>query len=203
MTDVNVKVLAIICILLVAALIAVTAYFQVLVVGSLNSEIADRDHQISQLTYQNHLSNLSIRRLNGIMKDLNDTINLNKSQWLYDTSFIVTSPPFSGLDLPVSFIDIYHNEIGSIPLDSSFNYAGYIIVQINSTSDSTYINYTCASHVGTFYLQRDIGMNGTAMFPVLPLGSPYSHYPAEGIFMTVGTHAAVPAKINITATYHY
>lgn len=204
MTSGKVKVLGIICIALVVALIAVTAYFEVLVIESLNSEIADRDHQIAQLTYQNSTLNDRVRNLNDAVNDLNDIVHLYKSQVIYDTSRIVTYPPLQGLDLPAFFIDIDHNFVGGgYTLDSHFNYAGYIIVQINSTSDSTYINYTCASPVGTFNLQRDIGMTGTTIFPVLPLGSPFSQYPAGGIFMTVSTHTAVPAKINITATYYY
>jgi len=204
MASKNVKALGIICIILIVSLIAVTAYFEVLVVGSLNSEIADRDSQISELTYLNSTLHTRVNNLNDEVNDLNEIIYLHKSRVIYDTSSIVTYPPFSGLDLPAFFIDGDHNWVdGGMDLGSHFDFAGYIVVQISSTSDSTYINYTCASTRGTFNLLRDIGVSGTTSFPVLPLGPPFSPYPAGGIFMTVSTHTAVPAKMNITATYYY
>jgi hypothetical protein len=204
MTDIKTKMLATICIALMIVLIAVAAYFEVLVIGSLNSEIADRDSQIAQLTYLNSTLHAEVRDLNDALSDLNDIVRLYKSEVVYSTYWIVTYPPFQGLDLPAFFIDIDHTWIDDgYALSSRFNYAGYLIVQINSTSDSTYINYTCASRVGTFNLQRDIGITGATMFPVLPLSAIFSPYPAQGVFMTVSTHTAVPAKINITATYYY
>lgn len=204
MTSKNVKVLGIICIVLLVSLIAVTAYFEVLVVGSLNSEIADRDSQIAELTFMNSSAHERVNELQDEVNDLNEIIHLHKSRVIYDTSSIITVPPFSGLDLPAFFIDSDHNWVdGGMDLGNHFDFAGYIVVQISSTSDSTYINYTCASTRGTFNLLRDIGVSGTTSFPVLPLGPPLSPYPAGGIFMTVSTHTAVSAKMNITATYYY
>lgn len=200
----NVKLLGIVCIALLVVQVAVIAYFEVSVIGSLTSEIADRDHQIAQLSYENSTLHNSVASLNDQVNDLNDMLHLYKSQVVYNTSELVQYPWFSGLDLPAFFIDGDHNWVeGGYDLGTPFDYAGYIIIQINSTSDTTYINYTCASPVGTFSLQRDIGMSGRAVFPVLPLGQPFSPYPAGGIFWTVSTHTAVPAKIYVIATYVY
>lgn len=190
--------LGIIFIIVVAGLGGAFAYYMTdrnNTISVLNSQISDKNSQISGL-------NATVTNLNNTVRDLNDTVNLNKSKIVYATSNIVY-PPIQGLDLPETFIDDFHGVIGSAALDSRFNFAGYIVVQINSTSNDTYINYTCASHVGTFNVQTDIGMNGTTVLPVLPLASDYWDYPLEGIFMTVSTHIAVPAKFNITATYYY
>jgi hypothetical protein len=190
--------LGIIFIIVLAGLVGTFAYYMTdrnNTISNLNSQISDKNNQISEL-------NATVTNLNNTVRHLIEIVNLDKSKVLYDTSSIVEYPPLQGLDLPATFIDISHGVVGSYVLDSQFNNAGYLIVQIKSTSNDTYINYTCASHFGTFNLQTNIGLNGTTIFPVLPLAS-FPVLPSEGIFMTVSTHTAVQAKINITATYYY
>jgi hypothetical protein len=192
--------LGITCIILIAGLSGAFAYYMIdrnNSISALNSQISDKNGQISGL-------NVTVTNLNNTVRDLNDTVNLDKFKVVYNTSAIVqTDPPFQGLDLPRTFVDDDHARIGNTALDSNFNYAGYIVVKISSTSNDTYINYTCASHVGTFNMQTDIGMNGTTVLPVLPLAHDYWDYPLEGIFITVSTHTLVPARINTTMTYYY
>jgi hypothetical protein len=166
-------------------------------ISALNTQISGKDSQINSL-------NDTITVLNSTVRDLNDTVYLLRVIDVYNTSTIVqTDPPFDGLDLPATFVDDSHAQIGNFALDNDFSYAGYIVVKINSTSNDTYINYTCASHFGTFHLQTDIGMNGTTTLPVLPLSIYSVHHPEEGIFMTVSTYSLVPAKMNVTMTYYY
>jgi DNA-binding transcriptional ArsR family regulator len=161
--------LGIVCIVLVATLAGALAYYIPLlndkdnVVSALTSQISDKDLQI-------YLLNGTITFLNNAVKDLNDTVNLFKVRDVYNTSWIAqTNPSFNGLDLPATFVDIDHGQVGNYALDAFFSYAGYIVVKINSTSSDTYVNYACVSNLCTFNLQTDIGLNGTATFPVIPL----------------------------------
>lgn len=189
--------IGIICITFVAALIGFTAYFRY--------EISKLNSQVSQLNTYNSNLNATIDDLKQQGADLNDTVNLDKSEDSYNTSTIVTYPPFQGLDLPATFVDNFHTPVGSYILFSSsdFTYPGYLIVQINSTSNDTYINYTCNAYVGAFNLQTDVGTHGTTILPVLPLANHYLGYPSGTIIMTVSTHTSVQARMNITVTYYY
>jgi hypothetical protein len=194
--------LGITCIILIAGLGGAFAYYMIdrdNTISALNSQISDKNNQISWL-------NTTATNLDNTVDNLNDIINLHKSEDVYNTSIFVTDPPFNGLDLPATFFDDMHTPIGFYGLSSSNNfvYSGYLIIQINSTSNDTYINYTCTSYFGIFNRQIDIGLNGTTILPVLPLANYYWDYPPSGsICMTVTTHTAVQAKMNITATYYY
>lgn len=191
--------LGITCLVLIAGLSGAFVYYVIDksdTISALTSQISDKDLQI-------YLLNGTVTVLNSTVRDLNDTVNFFKVRDVYNTSMIVqTYPPFNGLDLPATFVDVDHCQVGNYALDALFSYAGYIVVKINSTSNDTCINYTCVSRLCTFNLQTDIGLNGTATFPVIPLDH-WNYHQEEGIFVTVSTHTPVPAKINVTMTYYY
>jgi hypothetical protein len=77
----------------------------------------------------------------------------------------------------------------------SASYAGYVSIQVSSSTSNTYANVTYSSHGVSYNTQTNIGVNGTAYFPVLP---------ASNIKVTVGnTLTTGTATENVTVTYYY
>jgi hypothetical protein len=186
--------LGIICIILVAGLGGALAYYitdKNNTISVLNSQVSDKDNQISGL-------NDNVTILQNQVKDLTDIIGINKSEVVYNTSNIVTYPPFNGLDLPATWS--YRTVVGDYVLDNNCGrYAGYVVVQVSSTSNDTYVQRTIIFNDIIFDNQIDVGMNGTALFPVLPAKG------GGNLLITVSTHNATikVRATNVIITYYY
>jgi hypothetical protein len=77
----------------------------------------------------------------------------------------------------------------------SASYAGYVTIQVSSSTSSTYANVTYSSHGVNYNTQTNVGTNGIAYFPVLP---------SSNIKVTVGnTLTSGTATENVTVTYYY
>lgn len=78
----------------------------------------------------------------------------------------------------------------------SASYAGYISIQISSsTTSSTYANVTYSSHGVNYNSQTNVGISGIAYFPILP---------SPNIIIAVGNgQTNGNATENVTVTYYY
>jgi hypothetical protein len=78
----------------------------------------------------------------------------------------------------------------------SASYAGYVSIQISSsTTSSTYANVTYSSHGVNYNSQTNVGISGIAYFPILP---------SPNIIIAVGNGLINGnATENVTVTYYY
>jgi hypothetical protein len=78
----------------------------------------------------------------------------------------------------------------------SASYAGYVSIQVSSSSTSiTFTNVTYSSHGVNYNTQINVGTNGTAYFPILP---------SSNIIVAVGNGLSNGnATENVTITYYY
>ena len=72
-------------------------------------------------------------------------------------------------------------------------YAGYIVVQATSTTNSTYVETLYSSYGVNFDQNVTIGTSGTAVFPVLPCT-------AE---VRIGNLDQTSADVTVTVSYYY
>lgn len=161
--------LAMICIVLSAGLVAVIAVYLPMV-DNLNSQVAERDTSIAAL-------NLQVSSLNSQISSLQDSLAQNES-------YIANLE--EGIDILNSQIAgylsiIYLNETDYLPIDDVsqnastytvlFNgtlmYTGYVAVNAESTSNTTYIQLLYSGHGVNYDHNVTVGMSGTAYFPVL------------------------------------
>ena len=78
----------------------------------------------------------------------------------------------------------------------SASYAGYVLIQVSSSTASvTYANVTYSSHGVNYNTQTNVGTSGTAYFPILP---------SSNINVAVGNGLnSGSATENVTITYYY
>ncbi|MGD0405284.1 MAG: hypothetical protein ABSB10_01340 [Candidatus Bathyarchaeia archaeon] len=198
----NIKViaLAIICVILAASLVGVIAVYQP---TNLQSQIAEKDNTISSL--QQQIDNLQyqlstttnasvyvqqIAYLEMELSSMNDTL----------TSYYENIAYYGNLtQLRVSSILIYQQQatIGNNTWVDAYNdvldYAGYIVVQATSTTNSTYAETLYSSYGVHFDQNVTLGMSGTAVFPVLPCT-------AE---VRIGNLDQTSAVVTVTVSYYY
>jgi cell division protein FtsL len=183
--------LVVICILLAVGLVGVFAYYTMTLnnknaeyddyvsshshtdsdYNSLNSQITSKDSQISQL-------NSNVTNLQNQVNDLTSTLNLAKSE-VWVTSQTVSQPAGS------------YNFWGH-----SYSYAGYVTVQVeSSTTDKTYIEVLGSAHGINYDNRISVGVSGTGVFPVLP---------SNNLEVRVGNSNILNgATETVTITYHY
>jgi len=144
--------LGIICIILAVGLIAaiVNNYNQP-DVDDLEDQIANLQNQVASLTdkvsdYETQISDLTDEN-----NEYTSIINLENSAVLIDEESYTQEAD----DKTVLFDDELH-------------YAGYIEIQVESTSDTTYIQVTYTYDGVEFDQTITVGNSGTAYFPVLP-----------------------------------
>jgi hypothetical protein len=77
----------------------------------------------------------------------------------------------------------------------SASYAGYVSIQVSSSTSPTFVNVTYSSHGVNYNSQTNVGSNGIAYFPILP--SP-NIIVAVGNGLTNGN-----ATETVTITYYY
>jgi hypothetical protein len=112
------------------------------------SNMTAKDTQINELTAQ--LSSIA-EEYNAILADLNAVIALGKSGILLSN--------FSFAQAANSSTVIWNDVV---------QYAGYVAVQLQSTSNTTYARVAYTSYGVNFNQTITVGESGTAGFPVLP-----------------------------------
>lgn len=175
----NLKVIAltIICVILAAGLVGVVAVYQPsqiaekqTTIDSLNEQIAALQFQLSQTinasTYALQISylNSQISSLNSQLSEYNDTLTsvyadyanlqriiaLSKSGVLYDATALQNANTTTTL------------------WNDQLDYAGYIVVQVTASSNTTYAQVRFTFGDANFNYNQTLGTSGTAVFPVLP-----------------------------------
>jgi hypothetical protein len=135
------------------------------------SMMNEKDKEISSL--RNEKANMQ-NNLTG----LNDIVALAKSeQWFTNDTLTI---------MPNSDFTILH----------PINYAGYISVQIeSSTTNRTYVQAYYNSHELNYSNRVTVGLGETVFFPVLP---------SQDLEIIFGrTHSEEQANITVTVVYHY
>jgi len=197
----NMKViaLAIICVILAASLVGVIAVYQP-TNTNLQSQIAEKDNTISSLQQQiDYLHattpNASVYMqqivyLEQELSSMNDTLTSAYENMYYYENLT---------RLQASSILIYQQQatIGNNTwvdaYNSGLNYAGYIVVQATSTTNSTYVETLYSSYGVNFDQNVTLGMSGTAVFPVLP----------GTVEVRIGNLDQTSAIATVTITYYY
>ena len=196
----NMKViaLAIVCIILAAGLVGVTAIY--LANGStadLKTQITAKDSTISSLqanntALQNQLSQIpdtsvytsQISSLKTELLDLNDTLSGYYNIALLKTSDILLQQQPITQDANAT-TQVFNDAI---------YYAGYVVIQATATADTTFVavSYTYAG--ANFNYNQTIGTSGSAIFPVLP----------SALIINIGNVNQTDANtITASATYYY
>ncbi len=194
----NLKViaLAIICIVLFASVVGVIT-FSVL---PLKAQITQRDATIASLN-QNitelqasapnvTLYVMQITSLEQQLSALNNTISaLNDNMTNYRSIALMSN---STVLLPQQQATVKSNNSTDAYADS-VPYAGFIKVQVTSTSTVTFVE-TAYSNFGVNFDQNiTVGNSGTAAFPVLP----------GNIEVKLGNPDTIDASVTVTITYYY
>jgi outer membrane murein-binding lipoprotein Lpp len=173
-------VLGIICIVLAASLVVVVAN------GSFSNDqpnTSDLENQVITLNAQvNALQNI-VYDYEGQIEDLTDKNNMYNSIIDLEESVVIINSQTYTQDA---------NEVTTL-FDDMVYYAGYIEIQVESTSNTTYIQVSYTYDDLEFNQIIPIGQNGTAYFPVLP----------EIIEILLGNTDTEVNTATITLTYFY
>ena len=177
--------LGIICVILAVVVVGTfTAY------SILNSQIEDKEYQISSLNSQIADKDSQIADKNNTIISLNSQIQNLTSQknQLQDVVDLAESTTW------ISSQTVNQTVNSTIYWNFSASYAGYVAVIVeSSTSTNTYVRLIYSSHDVNYDNQISVGTNGTAVFPVLP----------TSIEIRVGTNPSVVTTITLTITYYY
>ena len=173
---------AIICIVLGTSLIGVIAVYLSTVnnfnsqiakkdktIADLNSEISILNSQVSSLEASIAQNNATIIQLNSSVEDLKELIDVLDSQ-IEDNLNIIYLNASGFLLQPTTFTqDAKSSAI--LPLFTNLlEYSGVVIVDIQSTSNTTYAQVIYNSFGVNFNQNVTVGISGKAYFPVLPGG---------------------------------
>lgn len=168
----NIKViaLAIICVILAASLVGAIAFYQP-TTTNLQSQITEKDNTISSL--QQQIDYLQAQ----LSTTTNATVYIQQIAYLEQELSYLTDQTTAYYNIAImnaSSILIYQqqatiaNNTWADAYNNVLEYAGYIVVQATSTTNTTYAE-TLYSSYGVNYDQNvTLGTSGTAYFPVLP-----------------------------------
>jgi hypothetical protein len=182
-------------ILAVGLVIALVAYLPASAqVSTLNAQIAGKDQIIAALnlqitSLQNNTTSQSANAAqvatlkNQIASLQAENADLYNVLYLNATGVLVNSQAFT--QEPYTNVTIWD---GSQPLQ----YAGYVTVQLQSSSNQTYVEVSYNSYGVAYDNVVTLG-NGTASFPVLP----------SNAVIVLGNNDNVTATGTVTALYHY
>jgi hypothetical protein len=205
-TNVKVIALAVICIILAASLVGVIAFYQPAAgdsdlqaqLSAKNTQIAALQSQIASLTAQqgsNSAGNVSeyileITYLNQQLAALNSTLTEANSN--VDTMTQILNLQITGQLYSDTFLQTPNT--ATTVWTGDWNYAGYVVVQVLSTSNTTYaqVQYTVGSTSLSF--NQTVGLSGTAILPVLT---------GTAKINLGNTNTIDSDTINATVTYFY
>jgi cell division protein FtsB len=166
--------LMMICIVLLASVIGVIAYY-LPIVSDLNSQIAEKNSAIAELNANVTSLNQQVLALqddinqqDSEVTDLQDTVDyLNELTEYYvgllmmnASATLISATTIEPLNASESVM-IYSYEYG-------LEYAGYVGVSVESTSNTTYVQLLYNYKTVEFNQNVTVGKSGTAYFPVLP-----------------------------------
>jgi cell division protein FtsL len=152
-------------------------------IATLNLQISSLNDQIHSLAIENNATILNyqieISTLQQQIQSLNNIVNLNAS------AFLVQTQEFS--QEPNTNVTIWDEP------DAPLLNAGYVTVQVESSSDQTFVQAVYNSY-GVDYDNVIMFGNGTAVFPVLP----------GAIVLTLGNYETTNVvNGTVTALYYY
>jgi len=165
--------LVMVCIMLSAGLVGVIAVYLPMV-SNLHSQIAEKDTELAALS--------------SVVSSLNTQVSSLRTNLAQNESYIANLE--EGLDVLNSRLDGYFNIISlnvsaylfqpatqsltqdanssTVMFQSQLDYAGYIIADVQSSSNTTYV-HVLYSYYGVNYDHNvTVATNGVAYFPVLP-----------------------------------
>jgi hypothetical protein len=118
-------------------------------ISLLNSQISNLQNQISDLNAQITAKDSQISDLQNQVNDLNGTVNLKKyTLWINET---------------------VNQSAGSEKVwEFSPSYAGYIVVEVESSSSNTSVLVRSESYGAFLTVDSQVGLRGRFVFPVLP-----------------------------------
>jgi len=195
--------LAVICVILIASLIGVFAIYQPTTqqsqiaqkdqtIASLQSQLASLQEQISQYGNSTSTYILQIAALNEQIAEYNAT--LAGAQQNLATANSILALGKSGILYQGTFSQ-EANTVTAI-YSNALDYAGYVIVEIQATANTTYAQVSFPfGDGGIFNYNVTVGNSGTALLPVLPATVQIS---IGNVLQTGGTNS-----VNATATYYY
>lgn len=195
--------LGVICIVLAAGLVGAIATY-IPTVSDLQSQVAKANSTINSLNSTNTSLNSTINSLNSQISSLNSQIaslknSLNESKYYYEG---LLTDSYEKLSLSqygylVSNMNVTQDAGNDTSIWTNYvEYAGYVIVQVESTSDTTYarVAYSLSSRGAKFDYNATVGTSGTTIFPVLP---------GELIVGIGNTETANAVNATVTAVYYY
>ncbi|MGB9958904.1 MAG: hypothetical protein ACPLKQ_00055 [Candidatus Bathyarchaeales archaeon] len=192
----KVVVLGIICVVLLVGLVGTLAFY-IPMVNSLNLQIAEKDRTISSLNSQLAEKDAAISSLNSQISTFQSNIKSKDSQINSLNSTILTL--YSYLYLNASTVLVYTSisqeaNSSSTLWNYALQFAGYIVVYVQSSSNTTYVELSYSYREVNYRNIVTVGTNGTAAFPVLP----------TSVKINVGnTDTVSPVTTSIMAIYYY
>jgi hypothetical protein len=159
--------LGLICIVLAAGIIGVIAYY-----APMGSTLDEKDRLISSM-------NATITNLNATIINLQSSINQSSSsisnyKAQIDGLNVQLNRFYNYLILNMSDLLAYNDTLyqeagGNTTLYyDALQYAGYVTVQVESTSNTTYVRLSYSAYGVNFDSNMTVGTGGTVAFPVLP-----------------------------------
>jgi hypothetical protein len=204
-SKIKVIALAVVSVILAASLIGVIAVYlpcqaQIAekdnTINSLNQQIAALELQLSQTpdatTYQTQIASYvtQIAYLNSQLSEYNDTLTYVNADYANLQRIIALSKSGVLYDATTS----QNANTATTVWNDQLDYAGYIVVQATTSSNTTYAQVLFTFGEANFNYNQTIGTSGTAIFPVLP----------SIVEVRVGnTMASDTNNATVTATYYY
>jgi cell division protein FtsL len=198
--------LGVVCIVLAAGLV-VSLVLYAPMVADLQAQAANKDKTIDDLNSQ--ISSLTSRvatltmQVNSLNTNLSQSYTPDQVQQLIAEYVQANNDLNAKLSLSQSGYLFPQNSAvnmtagGTTPLwNNVLDYAGYIGVQVESTSNTTYaaVSYSLPQMEEPFEYNVTVGTSGTAVFPVLP----------GEVFLGLGNTEQVDSvNATVTAVYYY
>jgi polyhydroxyalkanoate synthesis regulator phasin len=186
--------LGMICIVLAAGLVGAIAYYAPIASNSeaQMAEIQEKDNLISSM-------NATIASLQSSLNQSSSSVTTMQAQ--IDALNRQINSLFNYLNLNMSDLLVYNQTLYQ---DAGANttiyynvvqFAGYVTVQVQSSSNTTYVGLAYSSYGVNYDSNMTVGAIGTAVFPVLP------SYVAITVGNTDTDNSTVAAIVSATYTY--
>jgi dsDNA-specific endonuclease/ATPase MutS2 len=173
---------AIICIILAASLVSVIAVYLPMVnnlnsqiteknteIADLNSEISALNSQVSSLQASVAQNAVTIQQLNSTVQNLRGLTDVLDAQIEDNLNIIYLNASGYLLEPTTLTQDANSSTILGLYADQ-LEYTGVVIVDAQSTSNTTYAQVIYNSYGVNYNQNITVGTSGTAYFPVLPGG---------------------------------
>jgi hypothetical protein len=162
--------LMIVSIILVASVVSVIAFYMP-TVDTLNAQVAEKDASIADLSenatslaHQVSALQSSITSYTSTISDLREVNELLNNQIASYLLMNTTTYIYSGEALTQNASE------STMIFQGLLDYAGYVGVSVESTSNTTYVKLYYDYKTVTFHQNVTTAASGTAYFPVLPTG---------------------------------